>query len=61
MTSVWVATTTWYLSNGTKALFAHEFVDKDYSIYTEMSWQTFMSTWHLFVDIKWTAYVSRKR
>ena len=28
MTSVSVATTTWYLSNNTKALFAHEFVDK---------------------------------
>ena len=36
MTSVSVATTTWYLSNNTKALFAHEFVDKDHSIYTEM-------------------------
>ena len=36
MTSVSVAATTWYLSNNTKALFAHEFVDKDYSIYTEM-------------------------
>lgn len=40
MTSVWVASTTWYLSNDTKALFADEFVDKDYSIYTEMLWQT---------------------
>ena len=28
--------TTWHLSNDTKALFADEFVDKDYSIYTEV-------------------------
>ena len=61
MTSVWVATTTWYLSNSTKALFAYEFVDKDYSIYTEMFWQTFMCTLPLFVDIKGPTYVSRKR
>ena len=44
MTSVWVASTTWHLSNDTKALFADEFVDKDYSIYTEMFLQTFMCT-----------------
>ena len=61
MTSVWLATTTWYLSNGTKALFAHEFVDKDYFIYTEMFWQIFMSTLPLFVDIKRPTYDSRKR
>ena len=61
MTSVWVATTTWYLSNGKKALFAHEFVDKDYFIYTEMFWQIFMSTLPLFVDIKRPTYDSRKR
>ena len=52
MTSVWVASTTWHLSNDTKALFADEFVDKDYFIYTEIFWQTFMSTLPLFVDIK---------
>ena len=63
MTSVWVATTTWYLSNHTKDEFefADEFVDKDYSIYTEIFWQTFMSTLPLFVDIKRPTYVSRKR
>ena len=60
MTSVWVASTTWHLSNDTKALFADEFVDKDYSIYTEMFWQTFMSTLPLFVDIKRPTYVHRR-
>ena len=44
MTSVWVVSVIWHLSNDTKALFADEFVDKDYSIYTEMFWQTFMCT-----------------
>ena len=61
MTSVWLATTTWDLSNGTKALFADEFVDKDYFIYTEMFWQIFVSTLPLFVDIKRPTYDSRKR
>ena len=62
MTSVWVASTTWHLSNDTKELFADEFVDKDYSIYTEMFWQTFMCTLplYLFFDIKRPTYVSRK-
>ena len=61
MTSVWVASTTWHLSNDTKALFTDEFVDKDYSIYTEMLWQTFMCTLPLLVAIKRPTYVSRKR
>ena len=60
MTSVWVASTTWHLSNDTKALFADEFVDKDYSIYTEVFWQTFMCTLPLFFDIKRPTYVSIK-
>ena len=61
MTSVWVVSVIWHLSNDTKALFADEFVDKDYSIYTEMLWKTFMCTLPLFVDIKRPTYVSRKR
>ena len=61
MTSVWVASATWHLSNDTKPLFTDEFIDKDYSIYTEMLWQTFMCTLPLFVAIKRPTYVSRKR
>ena len=42
------------LSNGTKALFPDEFVNKNYSIYTEILWQAF--AWRLFVDIKRLLY-----